>query len=141
MPRAEAATETDQQQQALLDIVRRSLDDGKAEDVVVIDLQGKSSIADAMVIATGRSQRQVVALAERLSADIRAGTRNRVAAEGLPQGHWVLLDAGDVIVHIFRPEVRAYYNLEKMWGVALPETGGVPAAVASGFGAPAAAPA
>jgi len=141
MPRAEAATETDQQ---LLDIVRRSLDDGKAEDVVVIDLQGKSSIADAMVIATGRSQRQVVALAERLRADIEAGTRRRVATEGLPQGDWVLLDAGDVIVHLFRPEVRAYYNLEKMWGVALPETGGVPAAAAaaaaSGFGAPTAAP-
>src|SRR5690349_19840877 len=147
MPRAEAATETDQQQQQqrlLLDTVRRSLDDGKAEDVVVIDLQGKSSIADAMVIATGRSQRQVVALAERLRADIEAGTRRRVATEGLPQGDWVLLDAGDVIVHLFRPEVRAYYNLEKMWGVALPETGGVPAAAAavaaSGFGAPTAAP-
>jgi ribosome-associated protein len=139
MPRAEAATETDQQQ-ALLDIVRRSLDDGKAEDVVVIDLQGKSSIADAMVIATGRSQRQVVALAERLRADIETGTRHRVSVEGLPQGDWVLLDAGDVIVHLFRPEVRAYYNLEKMWGVALPE--GVPAtaAAASGFGASVAAP-
>ena len=112
MPRAEAATENDQQ---LLDTVRRSLDDGKADDVVVIDLQGKSSIADAMVIATGRSQRQVVSLAERLRADIEAGTRHRVSVEGLPQGDWVLLDAGDVLVHLFRPEVRTFYNLEKMW--------------------------
>jgi ribosome-associated protein len=105
---------------ALLDLIEKTLDDGKAEDVVVIDLIGKTSIADFMVIATGRSQRQVLALAEHLreAVDARPERRGRPgpSVEGLPQGDWVLIDAGDVIVHLFRPEVRTYYNLEKMWG-------------------------
>jgi ribosome-associated protein len=96
------------------------LDDGKAEDVVTIDLNGKSSIADFMVIASGRSQRQVVALAERLRDEIDRG-RQRPSVEGLPHGDWVLIDAGDVIVQLFRPDVRSYYNLEKMWGADSPD--------------------
>lgn len=109
----------------ILEIVERTLHDHKAEDVVVIDLTGKSSIADTMVIATGRSQRQVVALAERLREAL-GPVAPRLSVEGLPHGDWVLIDAGDVIVHLFRPEVRAFYNLEKMWAVALPadQTGG-----------------
>lgn len=109
----------------ILEIVEKTLHDHKAEDVVVIDLTGKSSIADTMVIATGRSQRQVVALAEHLRDALDPVTR-RLSVEGLPHGDWVLIDAGDVIVHLFRPEVRAFYNLEKMWAAALPadSTGG-----------------
>lgn len=119
--------------QTLLELVEKTLDDGKAEDVVVIDLNGKSSIADYMVVATGRSQRQVVALAEHLrqAIDNRPEQKNRPgpSIEGLRQGDWVLIDAGDVIVHVFRPEVRAYYNLEKMWGDQLAEV--LPAASSS----------
>ena len=84
---------------------------------MTIDLAGKTTIADYMVVASGRSARQVVALTEHLERDLPV----RVAVEGKAQGEWVLLDAGDVIVHIFRPEIRAYYNLEKMWGSAMPE--------------------
>jgi nicotinate-nucleotide adenylyltransferase len=94
-----------------------SLEDGKAEDVVTIDLAGKTTIADYMVVASGRSARQVVALTEHLEQILP----RRTAVEGKTQGEWVLIDAGDVIVHVFRPETRAYYNLEKMWGEALPE--------------------
>jgi len=108
---------------ALLERITQTLDDGKAEDIVVIDLLGKSSIADHMVIATGRSQRQVSALAERVIALLNEKGKPRPAAEGMRQGDWVLIDAGDVIVHLFRPEVRSFYNLEKMWGAALPEAG------------------
>ena len=108
------------QPEAVLDLVKRTLDDGKAEEPVVIDLTGKSSIADYMVIATGRSQRQVAALAEHLREALDPVTK-RLSIEGLPQGDWVLIDAGDVIVHLFRPEVRSFYNLEKMWGAGLPE--------------------
>ena len=100
----------------LLDLAEKTLEDGKAEDLTVIDLQGKSGIADYMVIATGRSQRQVVSLAERLLEALKQDGHGQAAAEGLPHGDWVLIDAGDVIVHLFRPEVRTYYNLEKMWG-------------------------
>ncbi len=89
-----------------------SLEDGKAENVVTIDLAGKTTIADYMVIATGRSARHVAALTEHLEQALPG----RVAIEGKAQGDWVLIDAGDVIVHIFRPETRAFYNLEKMWG-------------------------
>lgn len=103
----------------VLALVEKTLDDHKAEDVVVINLSGKSSIAESMVIATGRSQRQVLALAESLREALDPVTR-RLSIEGLPQGDWVLIDTGDVIVHVFRPEVRSFYNLEKMWGAALP---------------------
>jgi len=95
-----------------------SLEDGKAEDIVTIDLAGKTTIADYMVVASGRSGRQVVALTDHLE-QILPG---RIATEGKSQGDWVLIDAGDVIVHLFRPETRSYYNLEKMWGSALPDS-------------------
>jgi nicotinate (nicotinamide) nucleotide adenylyltransferase/ribosome silencing factor RsfS/YbeB/iojap len=101
----------------LLRRIIESLEDGKAEDIVTIDLAGKTTIADYMVIASGRSARQVAALTDHLE-QILPG---RVAVEGKRQGDWVLIDAGDVIVHVFRPEIRAYYNLEKMWGSALPD--------------------
>jgi ribosome-associated protein len=103
----------------LLDLILRTLEDGKAEDVVTIELAGKTTIADQMVIATGRSTRQVLALAEHLEEAL--SRRMRIAVEGKTQGDWVLIDASDVIVHLFRPEIRAYYNLEKMWGEALPD--------------------
>jgi len=103
--------------QELLRRITQSLEDGKAEDIVTIDLAGKTTIADHMVIASGRSARQVAALTDHLEQIIPS----RVAIEGRRLGDWVLIDAGDVIVHIFRPEIRAYYNLEKMWGSALPE--------------------
>jgi ribosome-associated protein len=92
---------------------------------VVIDLAGKSGIADHMIVASGRSQRQVVALAERVVAALRQSGHGRPSTEGLPHGDWVLIDAGDLIVHLFRPEVREYYNLEKMWGASLAEAGGM----------------
>jgi len=87
----------------------------KAEDSVVIDLTEKSSIGDYMVVTTGRSQRHVSAVADHLVKDIEDAGNSRVRVEGMRQGDWVLIDAGDVIVHVFRPEVRAFYNLEKMW--------------------------
>jgi ribosome-associated protein len=110
--------------QKLLALAEKLLEDGKADDITVIDLQGKSDIADFMVIATGRSQRQVMALAQRLSEGFKEAGFKKMAVEGLRQGEWVLLDAGDVVVHLFRPETRAYYNLEKMWGEALSEATG-----------------
>jgi ribosome-associated protein len=108
---------------SLLERIEQALDDGKAEDVVVIDLHGKTSIADYMVIATGASQRQVAALAERVIAAVREKGKHRPSAEGARQGDWVLIDAGDIIVHLFRPEVRGFYNLEKMWGAELHDAG------------------
>ena len=97
------------------------LEDGKAEDIVEIDLAGKTSFADRMIIATGASQRQVSALADRLVRGLREAGHPTYGVEGLAQGEWVLVDLGDIIVHIFRPEMRELYNLEKMWAVALPE--------------------
>jgi ribosome-associated protein len=87
----------------------------KAEDIVTIDLTGKSSIADTMVVASGRSNRHVASIAEQVIKDVEKAGVPRVRVEGLRQGDWVLIDAGDVIVHVFRPEVRTHYNLEKMW--------------------------
>jgi nicotinate-nucleotide adenylyltransferase len=101
----------------ILDLVVQTLEDGKAEDIVTIDLAGKTTIADHMVIASGRSTRQVLALTEHL--DEVLSRRIRISIEGKTQGDWVLIDAGDVIVHLFRPEIRSYYNLEKMWGSAI----------------------
>jgi ribosome-associated protein len=105
----------------LLRIVEKSLDDDKAEDIVAIDLKGKSSIADYMVIATGRSSRQLAAMAEHLYEKLKAKGLAQVGVEGERQGDWVLIDGGDVIIHLFRPEIRSLYNLEKMWGMELPE--------------------
>lgn len=104
----------------LLDIVLDTLDNAKAENVVSIDLSGKTSIGDQMVIASGRSQRHVGAVADHLIKRLKDEGYGRARVEGLPQGDWVLIDAGDVIVHIFRPEVREFYNLEKMWSADRP---------------------
>ena len=105
----------DEQAEALHSLVLRSLDDDKALDVVSIPLSGKSSIADYMVIASGRSTRQVAAMAQKLSERIKQELGRNVRIEGLPIADWVLIDADYVIVHIFRPEVRSFYNLERMW--------------------------
>jgi|TARA_R100000501_G_scaffold10060_1_gene19864 ribosome-associated protein len=102
---------------ALHDLVLSSLDDDKAQDIVDIPLAGKSEIADHMIIASGRSTRQVAAMAQKLSERIKKDTGNPVRIEGLPAADWVLVDAGDIVVHLFRPEVRSFYNLEKMWGM------------------------
>ncbi len=102
---------------AQLALVRRSLEDDKAEDIVVIDLKGKSSFADYMVIATGRSNRQVVAIADHLAERLKQSGHGPVPVEGKQGGDWVLVDAGDVVVHVFRPEPRAFYALEKMWAL------------------------
>ena len=103
----------------ILGLVQTTLEDGKAEDIVTIDLAGKTTIADYMVVASGRVARQVAALTEHLEAAL--SSRARISIEGKAQGDWVLIDAGDVIVHLFRPEIRAYYNLEKLWSEALPD--------------------
>lgn len=98
----------------ILDIVVSTLDDGKADNIVVIDLQGKSSIANQMVIASGTSQRHVASLAEKVQENLKAQGIYSMS-EGEEKADWVLIDAFDVIVHIFKPEVREFYNLEKMW--------------------------
>ena len=92
-----------------------SLDDDQAQDLVSIPLEGKSTIADHMVIASGRSTRQVTAMAQKLAERIKQAGFGSVRIEGLPAADWVLVDAGDVVVHLFRPEVRSFYNLERMW--------------------------
>jgi ribosome-associated protein len=101
--------------EALHELVLRSLDDDQAQDVVSIPLTGKSNIADHMVIASGRSTRQVASMAQKLTERIKQDLGRSVRVEGLPVADWVLIDADDVIVHIFRPEVRSFYNLERMW--------------------------
>ena len=105
---------------SLHDLVLRSLDDDQAVETVSIPLAGKSSIADHMVIASGRSTRQVASMAQKLVERIKAETGRRARVEGLPTADWVLIDAGDVIVHLFRPEVRSFYNLERMWAFGEP---------------------
>ncbi len=100
---------------ALHQLVLQSLDDDQALETVTIPLAGKTSIADHMVIASGRSTRQVASMATKLADKIKAETGRIARIEGLPTADWVLIDAGDVIVHLFRPEVRSFYNLERMW--------------------------
>jgi ribosome-associated protein len=98
-----------------LETVLASLEDSNAEDIVSIDIQGKSPLADYMVIASGRSHRHVAAVAEHLLKALKDAGHGSARVEGLSGADWVLIDAGDVVVHIFRPEVREFYNLEKMW--------------------------
>lgn len=100
----------------LLDLVKRSLDDDIADDVVVIDLAGKTAMADYMVIGSGRNPRHIGAMADHLKARIKDAGLRTPPIEGQARAEWVLIDGGDVIVHLFRPESRALYNLEKMWG-------------------------
>ncbi|MEL0018922.1 MAG: ribosome silencing factor [Rickettsiales bacterium] len=106
----------------VLELIVQSLDDDKAIDVVVIDLVGKSSFADAMVIASGTSARQVSAMADHVREKLKAAGLKGIAVEGQENSDWVLIDGGDVIVHLFRPEVREFYNIEKLWTEALPES-------------------
>ncbi len=109
-----AGTTDETESKALLSLILDSLDQDKAEEVSSIDLRGKTTVADHMVIASGRSARQVASISEKLVERIKAsGAKTRV--EGKEAGDWVLIDAGDVIVHVFRPEVRDFYQLEKMW--------------------------
>ena len=97
-------------------LVLAQLDDDQASDLVSIPLEGKSSIADHMVIASGRSTRQVAAMAQKLAERLKREGHGTARIEGLPAADWVLIDAGDVVIHLFRPEVRSFYNLERMWG-------------------------
>lgn len=110
-----AATRTAPGSEALLAHILESLDTDKALDVVQIDLRGKSEIADHMVVCSGRSSRQVVSIAEKLTQRLKQDHGLATKVEGKDGGDWVLIDAGDVIVHVFRPEVRDFYQLEKMW--------------------------
>jgi ribosome-associated protein len=96
-------------------VVLKCLDEAKAEDPISIDISGKSTLGDYMVVASGRSQRHVGAIADRLLDDLKSAGGHDLRVEGMPHCDWVLIDAGDVIVHIFRPEVRTFYNIEKMW--------------------------
>jgi ribosome-associated protein len=104
----------------ILRLVLARLDDMKAEDTVTIDLTGKSTIADTMVVTSGRSSRHVGAVADHVLKDLAKAGVPGLRVEGMPHCDWVLIDAGDVIVHVFQPEVRTFYSLEKMWAPALP---------------------
>ena len=98
------------------ELILDQLDQDQAQELVTIPLEGKSSIADHMVIASGRSTRQVAAMATKLAERLKKAGHGSPRIEGLPAADWVLIDAGDVVVHLFRPEVRSFYNLERMWG-------------------------
>lgn len=109
----------------LLALLKSTLEDAKAEDTVIIDLEGKSSVADFLVITSGRSQRHVGAIADQLMRATKAAGFGRGSTEGLPHCDWVLIDLHDIVVHVFRPEVREFYNLEKLWSLDSPgETSG-----------------
>lgn len=107
----------------LLDLVSHSLDADKAIDPVVIDLAGKTTLADHMVVATGSSQRHIASMAEKLIERLHQAGHHDVSCEGLGDSSWVLIDAGDVIVHLFRAETRDFYQIEKLWSVAPPPMG------------------
>ena len=107
--------------EALKNVILKTFEDAKAENTVVIDLIGKSSVADAMIVTSGRSDRHVSAISEQLQSALKNCGKGRVRVEGQQAADWVLLDTGDIIVHIFRPEVRDFYNLEKMWTTKVPE--------------------
>lgn len=117
IPAEPTLSESQQQQQ----IVLQTLEDNKAEDIVCVDLRGKSDIADFMVIASGRSQRHVGALAGHIEQDLAKHGFHEVSIQGKEQCDWVLVDSFHIIIHLFRPEVRSFYNLEKMWDVPAPQ--------------------
>lgn len=119
VPRTGAGLPTDASVAALRTVLD-SLEESKAEDIVTIDLAGKSTIGDHMVVASGRSHRHVGAVADRVIRALKEAGHGSPRIEGLPQCDWVLVDAGDVIVHLFRPEVRSFYNIEKMWSAERP---------------------
>lgn len=106
---------------ALSDYIRTILDENTAQDILEIDIRGKSSVADYMIVASGRSNRHVGALADYVLRGLKQAGFKDIATEGQEGQDWVLVDAGDVILHIFRPEVRVFYNLEKIWSVPLPD--------------------
>jgi ribosome-associated protein len=110
-------------------VILARLDDDKAEDVVLIDLKGKSPLADSVVVATGRSARHVASMADHLVRTLKENGFGKAQVEGLPHADWVLIDAGYVIVHLFRPEVRAFYQIEKIWSVDSPHMRPQPAVV------------
>ena len=115
--KARTASNADQ----ILELITTSLDDDKAENVLTIPLQGKSAMADYMVVASGTSSRQVAAMAEHIEFKLKQNKIDVLGLEGLRQADWVLIDANDVIVHLFRPEVREFYGLERMWSDATAE--------------------
>lgn len=114
---AQAASKADAFSRQLLKLVEKSLDDDKAEDIVSVDLAGKSAIADYMVIATGRNTRQLAAMAHHVAEKLAKAGAKPIGIEGMSQGDWVLVDGNDIIIHLFRPDVRKLYSLEKMWGL------------------------
>ncbi len=113
--------ETEQVYSPLVTAMLKQLDDAKAENIVTLDLVGKSTMADTMIVASGRSSRHVNAIADQIATKLREFGQKNVRVEGIPQCDWVLVDSGDVIVHIFRPEVRSFYNLEKLWSANAPQ--------------------
>jgi ribosome-associated protein len=115
-----------------MDLILARLDDDQAQDVIVIDLKDKSPLADAIVVASGRSQRHVSAMADHLLRSLKDSGYGKAQVEGLPQADWVLIDALDVIVHLFRPEVRTFYNIEKIWSVEPPRGLGAERPLVSG---------
>ena len=119
---AKSLVRSDMSADALHALVMTQLDDDQAQEIVSIPLAGKSSIADHMVIASGRSTRQVASMAQKLAEKIKQAGFGNARVEGLPAADWVLIDAGDVVVHLFRPEVRSFYNLERMWSFEGSET-------------------
>jgi ribosome-associated protein len=116
----EASQDDQSRTTALEDLILARLDDDKAQDVVFIDLKGKSAVADGLIVASGRSHRHVGAMADHLLRALKEEGYGRARVEGLPHCDWVLIDTGDVIVHLFRPEVRSFYNIEKIWSVEPP---------------------
>ena len=114
---AEPSQDHESRIQALEELILARLDDDKAQDVVFIDLKGKSAMADGLVVASGRSHRHVGAMADHLLRALKDEGYGKARVEGMPHCDWVLIDAGDVIVHLFRPEVRSFYNIEKIWSV------------------------
>ncbi len=119
---APSGTSSDEPRQvsSLEDLILARLNDDKAQDIVVIDLKGKSPMADAMIVASGRSHRHVGALADHVLRALKEAGHGKARVEGLPHCDWVLIDTGDIIVHLFRPEVRTFYNIEKIWSVDSP---------------------
>lgn len=105
----------------LVSFLQESLDDDKAENIKVIDLEGKSTMADAMIVASGMSQRHLSSMADHIIKKLKKLGWKNIAVEGLQQCDWILIDAGDVIVHLFKPEIRTLYNLERMWGIIVSE--------------------
>ncbi|MDO8379378.1 ribosome silencing factor [Phenylobacterium sp.] len=114
---AEVSSDPQSRISALEDLILARLDDDKAQDVVFIDLKGKSAVADGLIVASGRSHRHVGAMADHLLRALKDEGYGKVRVEGMPHCDWVLIDTGDVIIHLFRPEVRSFYNIEKIWSV------------------------